>query len=500
MPQPDMLSFFGVPATNTRSGGKKKRCNEPKVLQRKLTKAQAVEGKDCEDYAIKNQQLQAVPATKDHRSRKRVNTKMKAVKKPSKAYTISCNVAAKIMRMHRDVFEWIKDDQTKVRFLQCKFCKHVLDSKFASAEKHVTRHMNSAKHKNCVCQWQEQEANKQSLFGVMKLTPQQRPTLNDATNVFRGNCVAAFLSAGIGLHKIEALRPFLEHHCNAKLDDVSNLRKIYLPILRQAMRKEVSDAIASGCKVCLIHDGTNRFSEFYSVILRWCTPDFNLEERLVALKAFVGAQKGQQVASMCDEVLTGCGVPKGAFRESDGAVENGGLLAINRDRAMVNTKAAKIVSYMYLGVMDLDCLPHTFNKVGEKMPLAHLTSFRDDLMIALNSQAFKAHCMTFIDKPIRKGNDPTKTAAYRNVAIWRFWKRLNRECRCPNLRRLAQLVLSIAPSSAAAERSFSLLKAYFTPQQLIGEHRGALEDYIELMVAESFATNNKRNSFHGSGV
>ena len=105
---------------------------------------------------------------------------------------------------------------------------------------------------------------------------------------------------------------------------------------------------------------------------------------------------------MCDEVLTGCGVPKGAFRESDGAVENGGLLAINRDRAMVNTKAAKIVSYMYLGVMDLECLPHTFNKVGEKMPLAHLTSFRDDLMIALNSQAFKAHCMTFIDKPIRK--------------------------------------------------------------------------------------------------
>ena len=102
--------------------------------------------------------------------------------------------------------------------------------------------------------------------------------------------------------------------------------------------------------------------------------------------------------------------------------------------------------------------------------------------------------------PENAGNDPTKTAAYRNVAIWRFWKRLNRECRCPNLRRLAQLVLSIAPSSAAAERSFSMLKAYFTPQQLIGEHRGALEDYIELMVAESFATNNKRNSFHGSGV
>ncbi len=758
--QRNLDSFFGAPATNTRSGGKKnKRCKETKVLQRKLTKTQAAEGKEGGDYDVKNQQLQAVPATNALRSRTRVGTK--SLKKPTKLFAISFHVAEKTMRMHPDVFEWIKDEETKQRYLQCKYCKHILNSKFAAAEKHVNRHVKSPKHARCVSQWQEQEAKKQSLFDVMKLEPLQRKTVSDATNVFRGNCVAAFLSAGIPLNKIEVLRPFLEHHCNAKLDDVSNLRKVYLPVLRQAMRKEVNDAIAGGCKVCLIHDGTNRFSEFYSVIIRWCTPDFNLEERLVAMKAFVGAQKGQQLAVMVDDVLTDCGVSKGGFRESDGAVLNGGLLAINRDRAMVNTKATKIVSYLYQGMMDLECLPHTFNKVGEKMPLTQLTKFRDDLLIALNSQAFKAHCMAFIDKPIRKpsatrwwstwelysmllsdmlqqdgsratyfdrllqafrdalnprtgaidlegvhadsvrvlrlvefaqtvddveyvllelavtvgvfrpfvqatyalegagccvlevgvwfeflstfwamheptlsfpkvrdtiesmaaarfarglhpdhaaarshlethvrnliqpveeqlqfvfnardgelhpdvqfykfcatlnpfahgrpehsmqpdvfkasvlqyfggwftetpadvdgmiqelpqfalecvsfvadnapelpGNDPDKlkTSAYRNVAIWKFWKRLDRQNRCPKLRRLAQLVLSIAPSSAAAERSFSLLKAYFTAQQLVGDHRGALEDYIELTIAQSFADNNKKNAFHGSGA
>ena len=117
---------------------------------------------------------------------------------------------------------------------------------------------------------------------------------------------------------------------------------------------------------------------------------------------------------------------------------------------------------------------------------------------------FALECSSFVadNAPELPGNDrdELKTAEHRNVAIWRFWKRLDRENRCPKLRRLAQLVLSIAPSSAAAERSFSLLKAFFTSQQLVGEHRGALEDYIEIMIAQSFADNNRKNSFHGSGA
>ena len=57
-------------------------------------------------------------------------------------------------------------------------------------------------------------------------------------------------------------------------------------------------------------------------------------------------------------------------------------------------------------------------------------------------------------------------------------------------------MLSIVPSSAAAERCFSLLKAYFESQQLVGDRRGALEDYIEQMIAMAFEENNKKNDFH----
>jgi len=112
---------------------------------------------------------------------------------------------------------------------------------------------------------------------------------------------------------------------------------------------------------------------------------------------------------------------------------------------------------------------------------------------------FALECVRFVAENAQQdpNDDHRKTAQHRNVAIWKFWKRLHRESRCSQLRRLAQLVLSIAPSSAAAERSFSLLKAYFDSQQLTGERRGALQDYIETMIAQAFATNNKKNDFHG---
>jgi len=40
------------------------------------------------------------------------------------------------------------------------------------------------------------------------------------------------------------------------------------------------------------------------------------------------------------------------------------------------------------------------------------------------------------------------------------------------------------------------LKAFFDSQQLVGDRRGALEDYIEQTIAMSFEENNKNNAFH----
>ena len=454
---------------------------------------------------------------------------------------------------------------------------------------------------------------------------------------------------------------------------------------------------------------------------------------------------------MLTELLSGLDVPMGEVLD-DGSYSAGGLLAVIRDRASVNQKCANVMKLMWINYMDLECLPHTFSKAGEKMPLTCLTTFRDDLLIALNSQAFKAHVRLFLPKPPRKPSatrwwstwelydfllsksddapatptnfeklltacrealnadgevavdgvfedsvrvrrlhdfardvrrvedvslelsvvvevfrpfvqatyalegagccvlevhhwfrrlasfwstfepalswprvreviecmvaarvsrresdqdtarneiegrvrelilpvsehlgcifnntngelrsdvyfysfvailnpyehgtpemaqftqpvafkqevlkhfpgrfpaaqvdamvaelpdfallcsqfvadnaaaapdaNPNNTAVHRNKAIWKFWRSVSTNNVCPHLRRLAQLALSIVPSSAAAERCFSLLKAFFDSQQLVGDTRGALEDYIEQMVAMSFEENNNKNDFH----
>ena len=122
-----------------------------------------------------------------------------------------------------------------------------------------------------------------------------------------------------------------------------------------------------------------------------------------------------------------------------------------------------------------------------------------DLMV-LELPLFAQQCVQFVADNAAAAPDgnPDKTAIHRNKAIWNFWRSLHANNLCPHLRRLAQLTLSVAPSSAAAERCFSLLKAYFEAQQLVGDQRGALEDYIEQMIAMNFEESNKKNAFHAA--
>jgi hypothetical protein len=112
---------------------------------------------------VRDQELDTTPATEDNRSRPRSVPKPISVKKPTKLYHISTEVAQRIMTKYPDTWEWTKDAQ-KVRYLQCKYCKYVLDSKFSAAKGKISRHMQSGSHCSCVKQWQEQERKKNEIY------------------------------------------------------------------------------------------------------------------------------------------------------------------------------------------------------------------------------------------------------------------------------------------------------------------------------------------------
>ena len=77
--------------------------------------------------------------------------------------------------------------------------------------------------------------------------------------------------------------------------------------------------------------------------------------------------------------------------------------------------------------------------------------------------------------------------------IYNFWRRMDTEHKIPNIRKLVQLVLTLTPSSACAERSFSMLLHLFDMQQL---YSGTLSDYVQAAVMARFRTANLENAFH----
>jgi hypothetical protein len=77
--------------------------------------------------------------------------------------------------------------------------------------------------------------------------------------------------------------------------------------------------------------------------------------------------------------------------------------------------------------------------------------------------------------------------------VYKFWRRMDVENHTPLIRKLVQLVLTLTPSSASAERSFSMLKHLFDLQQLQG---GTLSDYVSAAVCARFRSGNLANDFH----
>jgi hypothetical protein len=83
--------------------------------------------------------------------------------------------------------------------------------------------------------------------------------------------------------------------------------------------------------------------------------------------------------------------------------------------------------------------------------------------------------------PHQAGDDKRQQQMSRSHQFWR-----EHGYKLDELKELAKYCFSIAPSSAAAERVFSILKSHFTKQQLTC----ALEDYTETAVMLAYNKDN----------
>lgn len=340
---------------------------------------------------------------KDARGRDRVGTV--ELKTPSKKFRMKSGQMAGLLKKY-PVLEMVSCSDAS-KYLRCSVCyDFVLDSQIKSTPSHIDEHMKTSKHQKNASQKERQMEGVQSIKSAFKI---EAMTPDDSTNVFRARCVEAFVGAGIPLQKVDACRDFLQFYCKHQLTASSHLRN-FVPTLREVQRKEIKDAAAK-YPLFIVHDGTNRFSEFYAIVVRWVDDLLNLNERLVEMESFTGKHNAAGLLELLLRVLRDLGVDPGD-RFCD-PPRPGGLLGSQRDREATNAAASEGLVHYFHCALNFECCSHGLNTFGEKFKTPSLVTFKDQLVIACNSSAFKEHCKRFVNKTFRKPS---------SIRWWSIWE------------------------------------------------------------------------------
>ena len=315
----------------------------------------------------------------------------------------------RIFRDHPGVFE------NDGKFIRCKFCKWIVYKANCGAYK-VRVHVRSESHKNARIDFEQALAHNAENTRCLDEFFSERGAgggVLERSMEFRAATMEVFMQNGVPLNKIDGFRKYLEYWGNSKLDDVSNMRRTFIPIIEKKYMTEIREAVEKGYKMSVIWDGTNRTSEWYAVIIRWVTDTLKIEQRVVKMEPYIGKLKGNQLAQAINQVLVQCGIISGQLTP-DGFTA-GNLLSMNRDREATNQFACEALKIMWIGSKDLECVSHLLSHVGEQVIAKELVEFENNLTIALNSGAFKTHTRVFLDGNVPK---PSKTRWYSSFELY----------------------------------------------------------------------------------
>ena len=187
------------------------------------------------------------------------------------------------------------------------------------------------------------------------------------------------MQAGIPLSKLDCpgLRELLEEN-GFRLTDSRHMIDM-IPFLLQEELTRVRGEI-QGKHVAVVFDGTTRLGEVLVLIVRFLD-EWTVEQRLVSVQFMQKSLNGEELARQIISVLS---VTLG--------IESGRLLAAIRDGASVNTAALRTVAIVYPYVLDICCISHTLDLVGEKFKATAISLFFT-LWVSLFAHSAKARAL-----------------------------------------------------------------------------------------------------------
>ena len=172
--------------------------------------------------------------------------------------------------------------------------------------------------------------------------------------LFRFEVVESFLSGGIALAKVDALRPLLEKYGH-RLTSRAHLSELIPAVLeneKDKLKKELKDVKEAS----VIFDGTARLGEALAVIVRYVQENFQPTQRPIRLDILAKALKGEELAQR----LMSCLAVDYHFGPTAITGGGGGV----RDGASVNGAALRQLMFFYPKLFDVVCFSHTIDNVG----------------------------------------------------------------------------------------------------------------------------------------
>lgn len=256
----------------------------------------------------------------------------------------------------------------------CSSCREELALKKSSIDIHI----KSAKHINNKMKLKQKQHLEvdiaKALTDYQSRVHPKGETLPESTRIYRVKVVKALLQAGIPLQKADALRELLEE-TGYSLTDSSHLRELIPFVLEQETQRLKQEI--QGKHLSIIFDGTTHVCEALVVIVRYMD-NWVIKQQVCRLMLLAKALTGHELARQLIAVIS-----------TELSVPSHLVVGAMRDRASVNSLAMRTISVIYNNMLDIGCISHTLDHVGEKMHTPILDEFMAGL-ICLFSRSPKA--------------------------------------------------------------------------------------------------------------